>query len=130
MKNSITATLKKLFCIFSISSFLAMSIQAPVFAGMVTNDDLNTANQMEIKRDDVRTLVAREDVRSHLQQYGVDPADLDARIDSMTDSEIMQFQAEMDNLPAGQGVLGTVIALIVIFMLLDIAGATDVFPGI
>lgn len=130
MKKSITATLKKLFCIFSVTSFLAMSVQAPVFAGMVSTDDLNTVNQIELKRDDVRTLVAREDVRAHLQQYGVDTNDLNDRIDSMTDSEIMQFHAEMDKLPTGEGFLGAVIAIIVIFMLLDIAGATDVFPGI
>lgn len=130
MKKSITATIKKMFCIFSVTSFLAMGVQAPVFAGMVSTDDLNTVNQTELKRDDVRNLVAREDVRTHLQQYGVDASELNDRIDSMTDSELMQFHAEMDKLPAGEGFLGGVIALIVIFMLLDIAGVTDVFPGI
>jgi len=40
------------------------------------------------------------------------------------------MQQQIDSMPAGEGVLGLVIALLVIFMLLDIAGVTDIFPAI
>lgn len=130
MKKYIHKTIRKVFGIVTVSFFLAMSIQAPVYAGMVSNSELNAAQQLELQRDEVRNLLARSDVHSYLQDQGVSESDLDERVNNMTDSEILAFHAEMDNLPAGEGFLGAVIAIIVIFMLLDIAGATDVFPGI
>jgi len=40
------------------------------------------------------------------------------------------MHAQLDSLPSGEGFLGGVIAIIVIFILLDLAGVTDVFPGV
>jgi hypothetical protein len=36
----------------------------------------------------------------------------------------------MDMLPAGSGALGLVLGIILIFVLLDVLGATDIFPRI
>lgn len=130
MMKYMTTITKKLALLFTVGCFLSMSVQTPVYAGMVSSDELYSASQMDMKRDDLRSLIARDDVRDHLQQYGVSGSDLNERINSMTDAEILEFHAEMDKLPTGEGFLGAVIAIIVIFMLLDIAGATDIFPNI
>lgn len=130
MKTTRYGSIRKLFSVFTLGLFLNLSFQAPVMAGMVTNSELGAAAQVAIQKDEIRSLVAREDVRSHLEQNGVNPEDVDARIDAMTDSEVQAMHAQLDSLPAGEGFLGTVIAIIVIFMLLDIAGVTDIFPRI
>jgi hypothetical protein len=43
---------------------------------------------------------------------------------------LASLSAQIDELPAGQGALETILFLLVIFMLLDIAGVTDIFPGL
>jgi hypothetical protein len=110
---------------------LFVSIQAPAMADVVGTKELTMQAELQLQRNDVRELVAREDVRAGLLGYGVSPADIDKRIDSLTSSELLQIQNQLAVLPAGaEGVLGIVLTLIVIFVLLDLLGATDVFPNI
>ena len=85
---------------------------------------------MEQLRDEIRTVIARDDIRSHLLDNGVSPDDINDRINTMTGSEVLAMHAQLDSLPSGEGFLGGVIAIIVIFILLDLAGVTDVFPGV
>jgi len=63
---------------------------------------------------------------------GVDPSEVDARIAALSDQEISQIAGHIDEMPAGQGVLGAIIvALLIVFIVLlitDLVGLTDVFP--
>ena len=114
-----------------ITTLLFVSIQAPAMADVVGTKELTMQAELQIQRNDVRDLIAREDVRAGLLGYGVSPADIDKRIDNLTAGELLQIQNQLDVLPAGaDGVLGVVLTLIVIFILLDLLGATDVFPRI
>jgi hypothetical protein len=114
-----------------IASMLFVSIQAPAMADVVGTKELTMQAELQLQRNDVRELVAREDVRAGLLGYGVSPADIDKRIDNLTSSELLKIQNQLAVLPAGaDGVLGIVLTLILIFVLLDLLGATDVFPNI
>lgn len=130
MKTATSKCFRKLFFLLTLGIFLNTTFQAPAMAGMIGTSELDAATQVELKKDEIRSMVAREDVRTHLLDNGVSEDDINSRIDAMTDAEVLAFHAELDSLPAGEGALGTVIAIIVIFMLLDIAGVTDIFPGI
>jgi len=111
--------------------FLAASMQAPVMAAMVDNNQLAMQAELQLKRDEVRSFMAREDVREAMLGYGVSSADVDARINNLTESELLQIQDRLAQLPAGgDGVLGTVLLIFVILILLDVLGTTDIFPGI
>jgi len=101
-----------------------------VQAGMLSTEQLATQHNSAQQRLEVRSLLARQDVANYLQAQGVNPADLQLRINALSDAEISQMHSQLDQLPAGEGFLGAVIAIIVIFMLLDIAGVTDIFPRI
>lgn len=114
-----------------IASMLFVSVQAPAMADVVGTKELTMQAQLQVQRNDVRDLIAREDVRAGLLGYGVNLADIDKRIDNLTTSELLQIQNQLGALPAGaDGVLGVVLTLILIFVLLDVLGATDVFPRI
>ena len=100
-------------------------------ADVVGTKELTMQAQLQVQRNDVRDLIAREDVRAGLLGYGVSLVDIDKRIDNLTTSELLQIQNQLGALPAGaDGVLGVVLTLILIFVLLDVLGATDVFPRI
>jgi len=114
-----------------IASMLFVSVQTPAMADVVGTKELTMQAELQIQRNDVRELIAREDVRAGLLGYGVNPVDIDKRIDNLTSSELLQIQNKLADLPAGaDGVLGAVLTIILIFVLLDVLGATDVFPRI
>jgi len=130
MITSINSNLRRIFTLLTLGVFLNVTFLAPAMAGMVTSSELSSAAQVEQLRDEIRTVIARDDIRSHLLDNGVSPDHINDRINTMTGSEVLAMHAQLDSLPAGEGFLGGVIAIIVIFILLDLAGVTDVFPGV
>jgi len=100
---------------------------APVHAAMVTTDQISVVAQSE-NRDRVRSFLQREDVRNILEQQGVNATDALTRVDAMTDAEIQTVAAQLDQLPAGAGVVGVLFAVFVILLVTDILGLTKVFP--
>lgn len=113
-----------------IFTFLFVGIQAPAMADMVGTAELTMQAELQMQRDDVRNFIARDDVRAAMLDYGVNVADVDARIDNLSSSELLQIQNQFADLPAGGDILGIVVGIILIFILLDVLGATDVFPRI
>jgi hypothetical protein len=112
---------------------LTLSLHAPAaHAGLASTESVLTTTQAQQDRDRINTLLARDDVKAQLVAYGVQPATVHARVDSLTDQEIHSLAGKLDELPAGGDGLGTVlgIALIVFLVLLftDIMGWTSVFP--
>jgi hypothetical protein len=114
--------------IMLVLGFGAQTHAAPT--GMVSSEQLTQQLQLDSQRASITQFLSREDVQGQLMARGVDVADAETRVQNMTAAELSMLSAQIDDLPAGEGVLETVLFLLVIFMLLDIAGATDIFPGI
>lgn len=113
-----------------VVTFAAATIQMPAAAGPVGNSQLSAQSELQSQRNEVRTLLDREDVRSALLGYGVTAGDAEQRINNMTASELQQIHDRMGSLPAGEGALGVVLTVLLILILLDVIGATDIFPRI
>lgn len=123
--------LRKTFIYSLITVFLSTGLQAQAMAGMVGTAQLAVQAEAGQQRDEVRTLLAREDVRAALQGYGVDSDAAAARIDNLSSAELQQIHQQLAQLPAGaDSGLGIVLGIIFIFIVLDLLGATDVFPRI
>ncbi len=114
----------------SLAAVTTASLPAPAMADLIDTQTLAAQAEVQTQRDSLRLLVARDDVRTALAQRGVNAADLDARINQLTPTELLQIQQQMDALPAGSGAVSLVLSVILIFVLLDLLGATDVFPRI
>lgn len=113
-----------------VAALLTLNVQA-AFAGMIGNEELALRSAMEARRTEVASFLARADVARSLADYGVKAADVEKRVANLSDGEVLKIHQQIADLPAGQdSFLGAIIAIIVIFMLLDIAGVTDIFPGI
>jgi len=68
-------------------------------------------------RETVKKFMVGEDVRSAIIAQGISPAEADARLDSLTDAEVIQLADQIDQLPAGGDVIGLAIAVLVIVIL-------------
>ncbi|MDO9318570.1 MAG: PA2779 family protein [Gammaproteobacteria bacterium] len=108
----------------------AAGIHAPVMAGTIDTPEIAMQAELQMQRDDVRSIMARADVRDTMLGYGVSASDIDTRINNLTESELLQIQNQLAQLPAGGSAVGIVLGIILIFVLLDVLGATDVFPRI
>jgi hypothetical protein len=85
-------------------------------------------------RDRVRAFLARGEVRAQLEAWGISPDEAQARVDALGDAEVEALAGRIEAAPAGGSALGAFIvtALIVILVLLvtDIFGFTDIFPWV
>ena len=113
-----------------IAAFTLMCMQVPAMADIVSTEQIAIEQRTDTQREAVRSFLDRGDVQAQLIARGVDAGDALQRVDSLTATELAELSSQIDTLPAGEGAIGFVIGLIVIFMLLDIAGVTDVFPAI
>lgn len=113
-----------------IVMMLSLGVSRVSLAGIVTTSELVNARQTVIERQQVRDWLARDEVRNQLTAMGVDVKAAQARVDSMTAQEVHTMAERMDQMPAGAGVLEAAVLVLLILILLDIAGVTDIFPNI
>ncbi len=112
--------------LFSLATLLLPI--APVHAALIGTDQLVNAAQVAQNRERVRVFLQRKDVRDMLQQRGVDANVALSRVDAMTDSEVQTMATQLDKLPAGGDVLGTVVLVFFVLLITDILGLTKIFP--
>jgi hypothetical protein len=112
------------FCYFNV-------LWAPAQAALVTTAQTVQANENERTRAQLRGLLNRADVRNQLESWGVDPAEAQARVDTLTAAELEELATRMEALPAGSGGLAVVaVVLLIAFLVLlltDIMGYTNIF---
>jgi hypothetical protein len=104
----------------------------PLLAAMVPTEATLDKIIAQDARDHLKTLISRNDIKDALISQGIDPDEAKARVDILSDSEVIKAADKIEQLPAGRGAFGALIgaALIVFIVLLltDILGFTDVFP--
>lgn len=115
--------------------FLMVLVAVPyqsVLAAMIeTEATLDITAKGQEARDQIKSILAREDAQAILTAQGIDPLEAMARVDSLTDAEAQRIADEIEELPAGGNFLLTfllVVGLIVVILIItDAMGYTDVF---
>lgn len=106
--------------------------QKAAFAGMIGTETVLDATRGQEARDYLNRILAREDVQASLVAQGIDPLEAKARVDSLSDAEVVSLADQIEELPAGGSALGIIVGtLLIVFIVLlitDILGYTDVFP--
>lgn len=102
------------------------------FAGMIGTETVMDESLAQEARDYMNRVLARKDVQKEFISQGIDPAEAKARVNSLTEAEVVDLAGQLEQLPAGGSAFGILVGagLIVFFVLLatDIMGYTDVFP--
>ena len=125
LSNTITRTTAKLLLIMfvSISCFIPMTQ-----AAMIGTQQMMSNAQAQQDRAQLSTMLQRADLVAQLEQAGVNPQQLQARIATLTDQEVATLTEQLNQLPAGSGILATATLIFLVLLATDIAGYTDVFP--
>ncbi len=128
--TKVKAFIKKLFLFTCITTLLSVGIQAPVMADMISTQELRTTADVELKRDEIRSIIMQDEIRDFMIGNGISPADADQRLNNLSDREVLAMHQQLDDLTTGQGALGTIALVLIILILLDVTGITDIFPGV
>ena len=96
-------------------------------AAVIGTQQALSAERRAATETHVREAFARQDVRQAMERMGVDPADAEARVASLSDAELMQVQGQVDRLPAGGSALAVVGVVFVVVLILELVGVIDIF---
>lgn len=99
-------------------------------AAVVSSNKMMAQQQSLYNKEQLLQLVDSQQVQAKLVSLGVNIDHAKLRIANMTDSELSQFHNELNDLPAGQGIAGTIVTVLLVIAVLDLLGVTDVYPFI
>ena len=105
--------MKKLLTSLALAVLL---ISPQVQAGMIGSGE----NVPDTERERVRELVGRPELAQQLEQMGIAPSEVQARIDAMTDEEVRSLAGRLNAVPAGGDLTTQEWLLIIIVILLVI----------
>jgi len=110
------------------AGMLALSLHLPVAnAAMVGTEAVVHAAQAQQQRSRIHEALNREEVKAKLVSLGVDPAQVQTRVDALTDDEAQRLAKQMDEMPAGGDIVGALVLIFVILLITDLMGLTEVF---
>ena len=105
-----------------------------VLATMIGTEAVMGSAQSLEARDYLHQLLARNDIQNAIIAQGIDPIEAMARIDSLSDDEVVKIADQIDRIPAGGGAVEALLVIIlagfIVLVITDLTGVTDVFPFI
>lgn len=123
MKNPLRAFVLHLVTL----AILVTAPLAPVHAAIVSTESAIAMSQQVDLLAEVTGALEREDVRKQLVDLGVDPQQALERISGLTPAELAALDGQLDQLPAGGSLLAVLGVLLVVLIVLDLVGVTNVF---
>jgi hypothetical protein len=116
-----------------VVSFCLLNFNVPrAQAQMVGTNAVMEGQRIADQRAQVAGFLAREDIQQLLTRNGVDPAEAQLRVASLSKEEVLKIANSIDQLPAGGDGIGAVVgAVVLIFLVLlitDLLGLTHVYP--
>ena len=98
-------------------------------AAVIATGDALAIETREAQVTSVQQLMAQGAVRGALINLGVDPAQAEFRVASLSNRELAELQNHLEELPAG-GILGLIGAVFVILLILELTGVIDIFKKV
>ena len=96
---------------------------------------VGTGAALEMQASNDRTarvdaFLAREDVREQMIKLGADPAAAQARVAQLTESELLQLERHIEELPAGGNALAVIGAVFLVLLILELVGVINIFSKV
>jgi len=119
------------FFVTGLMLALAGPYQAAV-AALVPTEVASDSAKVALARENIKNFMARQDSQNLLIAKGISPEEAKARIDSLTDAEVLMVSQHIESMPAGGNAVGVIVgAILLVFIILlitDLLGLTNVFP--
>ena len=116
-------------CVALLSlSLISLGMQTPAAAGIVGTADAIASVSQQNDLATVRSVLARDDVRTQIVTLGVDPAEVDGRLAALTPAELSKLAGDMQLAPAGGDSALAILGIVfVVLLVLELTGTIDIF---
>ncbi|MGB5473531.1 MAG: PA2779 family protein [Gammaproteobacteria bacterium] len=125
-----TVLWKKAGIFMLVINFIFTTFPAASYAGLVGTDQILSADTRNRHMTEIQNVLARDDVRTQMLDLGVNPADVEVRLNALTDAELAQLSTGMRELPAGGNVVAVIGIVFIVLLILELLGVTNVFTRI
>ena len=100
-------------------------------AGVIGTEAAIEIEERTARIERITSVLARDSVQSQMVRLGVDPDAAASRIANLSDNELQQLEARMDELPAGaNGALEVLGIVLLVLLVLELVGVTDIFKSL
>jgi hypothetical protein len=104
-----------------------LTVQSVARAGVISGEEFISVTDRRVTLDTVTAALAREEVQVALKRHGVDPALAAERVAALNDQELILLANDLEELPAGSGLLGTLGVVAIVLIVLELVGVIDIF---
>ncbi|MCW4152228.1 MULTISPECIES: PA2779 family protein [Halomonadaceae] len=111
-----------------ITSLPVAAAPASSSTDLVSTQSVLANDSAQADRERIHQLLNRADIQDALVKQGVDLDEVEMRVAALSDAEAQQMATQLEELPAGAGVVGALFAVFIILLVTDILGLTDVYP--
>ncbi len=105
-------------------------LTSPVRAEMIGTESAISAQSRSNDMAMVQSFMNRDAVRAELEQYGVDADAAAERVAALSDTELRELAANIDQQPAGAGVVTVIGITFLVLLILELVGVIDIFKRI
>lgn len=126
----LNAAMKRLVVLVAGLGLLTMTFAGAVNAAMVGTQSAVSTEQRAEYISDIKGWLDQDGVQQQLVELGVDPANASERVAAMTTEELQTLHQQIEELPAGAGVIEVIGIVFVVLLILELVGVTNVFSGI
>ena len=121
----------KLVVFALIAGLLFLGFPQGSMAGMIGTDSLIEAQERQGQIERINDILAKDNVRHQLVRLGVDPANAEARVASLSNAELLHLETSLNGLnEAGAGVVGIFGIVFIVILILELLDVTDLVHGI
>lgn len=120
--------MKNIFMVFA--ALLTCSLPITSMAGNVSSAAVIEQQRSAITKQQILSMVDSAEVQQQLVALGVTPEDAKNRISHLTSAELAQLNMQINDAPAGSGIVGTIFTVLVVVAVLDLLGITDAYSFI
>ncbi len=113
-----------------LSAAMTAPLQSTAYAGVIGTQQYLATLERERALERIDAVLAREEVRERLERLGVDPGDAVARAAALSDAELFALAENLEEMPAGAGLLGVLGVVFVVLLVLELVGVTNIFTKI
>tara|TARA_R110000744_G_scaffold7183_7_gene24616 strand:- start:6329 stop:6700 length:372 start_codon:yes stop_codon:yes gene_type:complete len=120
--------MKNLIMIFA--ALFTSSLPITSMAGNVSSAVVIEQQRSAITKQQILSMVDSDEVQQQLVALGVSSTDAKNRINNLTNAELAQLNMQINDAPAGSGIVGTIVTVLVVVAVLDLLGITDAYSFI
>lgn len=122
-----SSVMKRVATLVAAMHFMLFAQVPMAQAAMIGTPEIIAEHQQQVDRQQLLTMLEDQDVQKKLVAMGVERDQVEQRINSLTPSELAQFNQQLDQAPAGAGAVGIIVLFLVIFIITDLLCATNIF---